>query len=154
MNSEYSIGVFKFPVGNLLIEATKAGISRIEFTSRKPASSTNKIILDAKKQLEEYFSVGRKKFDLKLDVQGTHFQKKVWKALQKVSFGKMVTYGELASLAGSPAAARAVGSVMNKNPVCIVVPCHRVFSKANPYLYGAGPEKKKMLLKHESLEHF
>ncbi len=87
---------------------------------------------------------------LELETQGTAFQKKVWKATQKIPYGETRTYGELAKQVGHPKAARAVGTVMAKNPVCVIVPCHRVVpSSGGIGNYAYGKAMKKWLLDHE-----
>ena len=108
------------------------------------------LILECKKQLEEYFAGKRKTFDLPLVPKGTEFQQKVWKALQEIPYGETRTYGEIAAAIGNPKAARAVGMANNKNPIGIIIPCHRVVG-ANGKLvgYAGGMEKKEFLLELE-----
>ena len=102
------------------------------------------------KQLDEYFSGKRKTFDVPLDAKGTKFQKQVWRELQKIPFGKTLSYGDIAKKIKNPKASRAVGGANNKNPIAIVVPCHRVIG-ANGKLvgYAGGLHRKAWLLKHE-----
>ncbi len=90
-------------------------------------------------QLREYFAGERKNFDLPLKLQGTDFQKKVWRALLQIPYGTTVTYGDLAALAGHPRAARAVGSALRDNPLWLFIPCHRVVGAKDLGGYG-GPE--------------
>ena len=110
-----------------------------------------KLILEAKRQLEEYFDKKRTQFTLPLKPEGTDFQKKIWAELEKVPYGQTISYGELAKRAGNPRGARAAGSACNKNPVCIIIPCHRIVA-ANGKLtgYAYGLEMKQSLLGMES----
>ena len=109
------------------------------------------LIKCAAKQLEEYFSKKRKKFDLPLNPEGTEFQLKAWEALQCIPYGETRTYGEIAAAIGNPKASRAVGMANNKNPIHIIIPCHRVIG-ANGSLvgYASGLEIKQMLLELEN----
>lgn len=104
------------------------------------------------KQLNEYFTGERKKFDFPYKVQGTEFQQKVWKALCDIPYGETRSYKEIATIIGNPKASRAVGMANNKNPISIAVPCHRVVG-ANGKLvgYAGGLEMKKSLLELEQL---
>lgn len=101
-------------------------------------------------QLKEYFEGKRKKFDVKLNLLGTPFQKKVWKALMDIGYGKTLSYKDLAVKIGKPTAFRAVGNANAQNPVPIIIPCHRVI-KADGKLggYGGGLTLKKQLIEHE-----
>lgn len=105
------------------------------------------ILKQAKLQLEEYFKGQRTKFDLKLDMHGTEFQKKVWQALQSIPFGETRSYLQIATQIGNPKAVRAVGAANGRNPVSIIVPCHRVIG-ANGKLvgYAGGMDNKTKLL--------
>ncbi len=109
------------------------------------------LLLAAKRQLEEYFGGKRLNFTLPLKLRGTKFQLKIWSALQKIPYGTTVAYNQLAALAGSPRACRAAGSACNRNPICIIVPCHRVIGadgKLTGYAYGT--EMKQKLLELEN----
>lgn len=103
-------------------------------------------------QLTEYFAGKRKVFDLPLEPHGTEFQKKVWQALREIPYGTTCSYGEIAAKIGNPKASRAVGGANNKNPIAIVVPCHRVIG-ANGSLvgYASGLQTKEALLKLEGI---
>ncbi|GAB2976112.1 methylated-DNA--[protein]-cysteine S-methyltransferase [Saccharothrix stipae] len=101
-------------------------------------------------QLEEYFAGKRTDFDLPLSMAGTPFQRTVWEALKAIPHGETVSYGELAATIGRPTASRAVGLANGKNPISIIVPCHRVVgSTGNLTGYGGGIERKRMLLGFE-----
>ncbi|MGW5721697.1 methylated-DNA--[protein]-cysteine S-methyltransferase [Amycolatopsis sp. NPDC003865] len=101
-------------------------------------------------QLAEYFAGRRREFDLPLAFRGTPFQRSVWAALLDIPYGETASYGELAQLLGKPAAARAVGLANGKNPISIIVPCHRVIGSTGSLTgYGGGLERKRYLLDFE-----
>lgn len=108
---------------------------------------TPKILEEAKKQIDEYFKGKRKKFELKLKIEGTDFQKKVWNALLEIPYGETRSYKQIAEMIGNPKAFRAVGLANNKNKIGIIIPCHRVIG-ANGKLvgYASGLENKRFLL--------
>lgn len=110
---------------------------------------------EAKQQLTAYFAGTLTDFDLPLELFGTTFQQKVWETLKTIPYGTTISYGELAQQLGQPTASRAVGLANGRNPVSIVVPCHRVIG-ANGKLtgYGGGIERKQWLLNHERLIYF
>jgi methylated-DNA-[protein]-cysteine S-methyltransferase len=105
----------------------------------------------AVEQLEQYFAGGRTRFDLSLVPPGTAFQKKVWAALLRIPFGETATYGEIARAVGRPDASRAVGGANHRNPIAIIIPCHRVIG-ANGSMtgYGGGLPRKRLLLDLEA----
>ena len=101
-------------------------------------------------QLREYFEGQRTEFDLPLTLHGTEFQRRVWGALRAIPYGQTVSYGQLADRLGQPSASRAVGLANSKNPVSIIVPCHRVVGADGGLTgYGGGIERKRYLLAHE-----
>ncbi|MDB9528510.1 methylated-DNA--[protein]-cysteine S-methyltransferase [Oscillatoria sp. CS-180] len=108
------------------------------------------VLSHAQTQLEEYFAHQRQTFDLPLAPTGTDFQQRVWQALSDITFGTTISYGTLAQVIGMPSASRAVGAANGRNPISIVVPCHRVIA-ANQSLtgYAGGLDRKRWLLKHE-----
>lgn len=147
------------PLGKTRIVATERGICRMDFTEKIPSSRPSESgspkaaanLARAERQLREYFDGKRTEFDLPLDLQGTEMQQRVWKRLQEIPFGKTLSYGDLARRVGSPKAARAVGSACGKNPVSLVVPCHRVIgTDGGLHGYGGGLWRKKALLEHEN----
>ena len=113
-----------------------------------------KTLIKIQKQLEEYFSGKRRKFTLPLDPQGTAFDKKVWKATQKIPYGQVRTYKDIAKMIGKPKASRAVGNALGRNPIPILIPCHRVIA-SNGTLggYSSGLKIKKILLTLEKALH-
>jgi methylated-DNA-[protein]-cysteine S-methyltransferase len=103
------------------------------------------------KQFEEYFEGKRTQFDLRLAPEGTEFQKKVWKQLQEIQFGKTLTYQQMANQLGNPKVIRAAASANGRNPISIVIPCHRVIGSDGSLTgYAGGLHRKKWLLEHES----
>lgn len=145
------------PLGVIKITANDSGIVSLNFARKSLASTqknkiTNRHLRDCVRQLDEYFSGKRLSFDLPLDVTGTPFQKKVWNALRKIPHGQTVSYVDIAQRIGRPKASRAVGGANNKNPITIIVPCHRVVGKNGDLTgYASGLAKKKWLIDHESL---
>ena len=106
------------------------------------------------RQIEEFFAGKRQAFDFRLAPKGTKFQKRVWGELIKIPFGETISYGELARWVGNPKASRAVGLANGRNPVAIVVPCHRVIGAEGSLTgYGGGLDRKVWLLEHEASYH-
>ena len=138
------------PVGRLLLRADGVGLTEIAFGAREIRADADATLMRAERQLREYFAGMRRAFDLPLHPSGTPFQTRVWAELRKIPYGETITYGELARRIGNPGACRAVGMANHRNPLAIVVPCHRVIG-ANGALtgYAGGLEIKKMLLKLE-----
>ncbi len=103
-------------------------------------------------QLREYFEGGRREFDLPLHFEGTLFQRRVWQELTEIPYGETWSYGQLARRIGNPSASRAVGLANGRNPISILVPCHRVIGADGSLTgYGGGLERKRWLLAHEGL---
>lgn len=107
---------------------------------------------EARRQLTEYFAGHRRSFDLPVELVGTPFQRSVWDRIRSIGFGETLSYKELATQIGQPAAARAVGGATGRNPVSIIVPCHRVVGSDGSLTgYGWGPRRKTWLLAHEGI---
>ena len=124
---------------------------RAAFCEDNFINSETQLLKEASKQLDEYFNKKRKIFDLPLLPHGTDFQKKVWKALQTIPYGETCSYGKLAEITGNPKASRAVGNANNRNPIHIIIPCHRVIGHNGSLTgYAAGVEVKQKLLEIES----
>ena len=140
------------PVGVLTIAEEGGFITNIAFGERNfdGIMGENAVISQAKAQLEEYFAGARREFDLPLDMRGTDFQKRVWSALLTVPYGRTATYKDVAIKAGSPKGARAVGMANNKNPIVIVVPCHRIVGADGSLVgFAGGIDTKRFLLELE-----
>lgn len=143
----------KCTLGTVLLKGDHLGISRISITDKE--SNTSETIpselKEAVLQLKEYFAGNLKQFTLPLNPEGTDFQKKVWKELQKVPFGKTVSYLELSKKLGDIKAIRAVAAANGKNPLWVVVPCHRIIGSDGSLTgYAGGLWRKKWLLDHEN----
>ena len=139
------------PIGQLEIEASSSGISRIVFTDTpdKPVKA-NAIIKQCKAELKEYFAGQRYRFDVPWDQRGTAFQRAVWQCLMDIPYGGIVSYRDIAQEIDNPKAVRAVGAANGKNPISVIVPCHRVIgSNGSLTGYAWGLERKTWLLKHE-----
>jgi methylated-DNA-[protein]-cysteine S-methyltransferase len=140
-------------VGPLFLEKSSDGLLRLQFDGdpRPDSRADAKAFRDEVDQLAAYFAGDRDRFDLALAPRGTPFQLRVWKALQKIPFGRTATYGEIARAIGSPTASRAVGGANHMNPLAIIVPCHRVIGSTGDLTgYGGGLPTKRWLLDHES----
>ncbi len=136
---------YNSPLGKLWIIADTTSLLEISFTE-KPAPAT-KISEMTARELDEYFSGRRKIFDIPIRLVGTEFQKKVWHALQKIPYGEVRTYKDIAFAVDCPRAFRAVGMANNKNPIPIIVPCHRVIGADGGLTgYAGGLEIKRKLL--------
>lgn len=151
------------PVGELLLTAGADGLTRVWFESHRgghapdPAwpraagrGTAARAIACAREQLGAYFAGERTAFDLPLAARGTPFQERVWAALRGIPFGETISYLELARRIGDAAAVRAVGAANGRNPLSIVVPCHRVIGADGSLTgFGGGIERKRWLLAHE-----
>ncbi len=152
MNEEF-YSYFESPIGIVEIVADKNNLRAVKFIDELPEETKkgNKITISARKQLKEYFSGKRKKFDIPFEFKGSKFQNEVWKALTKIPYGSVVTYQDIAKLTGNEKAVRAVGSANGKNPIPIIVPCHRVIAKNGKLSgYAGGVERKEWLIEHEA----
>jgi methylated-DNA-[protein]-cysteine S-methyltransferase len=146
------------PVGKLTLISNGKALTHLEFENpRYPAKAAPRgddaIIAKTRKQLDTYFAGKLKAFDLALAPEGTDFQQRVWAALLKIPYGATRSYGQQAAVIGSPKAVRAVGLANGRNPIAIIIPCHRVIG-ANGSLtgYGGGIERKRWLLQHEGAQ--
>ncbi len=153
------------PIGELALAASEAGLRAVYFpTSRHgPPSASDPAALEdtargpardllerAHRQLTEYFASTRTIFDVPLDVVGSAFQRRVWEALRAIPYGTTLSYSELARRLGDPRATRAVGAANARNPIPIIVPCHRVVGAHGDLTgFGGGLDRKRWLLEHE-----
>lgn len=138
------------PLGPIKITATDNAITSVAFSNNKPsipAPPETPLLKETERQLSEYFSGGRKTFDLPFAAEGTEFQKNVWKAVQSIPYGETRSYGQIAEKIGRPSAFRAVGTANSKNPILILIPCHRIVGfDGSPVGYAGGLDRKEKLL--------
>jgi methylated-DNA-[protein]-cysteine S-methyltransferase len=161
--------VMESPVGALLLAVTPRGVCRISYDADPEAQAERlaraygsrvlrapRAVDDVKRELDEYFEGRREAFDLSIDLAGAaEFTRDVLHELARVPFGEVTTYGQLAQLVGRPRAARAVGTVMNRNPIPIVLPCHRVVGSTGSLVgYAGGLDRKEQLLRLEGARLF
>ena len=141
---------YQSPIGMFKICEDKGFLVSCEYTRKRGVSDQSSLLKEAMGQLDEYFSLKRTRFNLPLRPLGTKFQQDVWKALRRIPYGKTRTYGDIAREVKNPKACRAVGNANGKNPLSIIVPCHRVVGK-HPQSggFGMGMKKKTFLLNLE-----
>jgi methylated-DNA-[protein]-cysteine S-methyltransferase len=147
------IACISTPLGIARIAGNSEGLSSVSVLDfdEEPTAVIPEILEDAAYQLREYFNGDRKLFDLALNPQGTAFQKRVWEELLKIPFGKTISYWQLSKNLGDIKAMRAVAAANGKNPLWIVIPCHRVIGSDGSLTgYAGGLHRKKWLLDHES----
>ncbi|WP_072303806.1 methylated-DNA--[protein]-cysteine S-methyltransferase [Cellulophaga fucicola] len=142
----------KTPLGIAKIEGDEDGLSVISVLDDAEVTTViPEVLEDAVYQLQEYFSGERTTFSIELNPEGTDFQKKVWNGLLEIPYGKTCSYLELSKVLGDPKAIRAVAAANGKNPLWIIIPCHRVIgSNGSLTGYAGGLHRKKWLLEHES----
>jgi len=143
------------PIGILKLSSDQTCLKSISFDAEPVAEEgyIPDILILAQKQLEDYFSGSLLVFDLPVDPDGTEFQRRVWEMVAKVGFGTTKSYGEIAREVGSPDASRAVGMANGRNPIPLIIPCHRIIGHSGKLTgYAGGLEHKKWLLVHE--QHF
>jgi methylated-DNA-[protein]-cysteine S-methyltransferase len=149
------------PIGRLLLLADESSLTGLymEVAGHEPAGRAGWVerpqaepLRTAADQLTEYFAGARRRFDLPLGMPGTPFQQRVWQELAQIPFGETWSYGQLAKRIGNPGASRAVGLANNRNPISIIVPCHRVIGADGSLTgYGGGLDRKRWLLAHEGM---
>lgn len=140
------------PTGRLTVIGGDTGIRRVGWNLPKDGCSDtpHPVVDEAIRQLREYLDGTRREFDLPLDPEGTPFQQKVWDVLRAIPYGETITYGEQARRLGDPRRARAVGAANGRNPIAVIVPCHRVVGADGSLTgYAGGVERKDWLLRHE-----
>ena len=141
------------PIGPLLLSADEGRLSRIQFGAATACSSSAPPFAEAEAQLQAYFAGELERFELPLAARGTEFQRSVWDALAEIPYGGTTSYSELAARIGRPGACRAVGAANGRNPLPVIVPCHRVIGAAGALTgYGGGLERKRHLLALEGAE--
>ena len=154
--------LYESPHGEMLLAATDAAVSGVYFSGQKyfpkdesgwRRSGDHAALRQAKQELAEYFAGTRDRFDVALDPLGTPFQRAVWNAICTVRYGETISYGELARRAGAAGRARAVGAATGRNPVGVIVPCHRIVGADGSLTgYAGGLERKRALLALEAGE--
>jgi methylated-DNA-[protein]-cysteine S-methyltransferase len=142
---------YKSKIGYIKILGTKSKILSINFVRiKKGKNSDIRILKQCVKQLDEYFRGHRRKFSVDIVLNGTHFQKSVWRQLQKIPYGHTVLYKDIARTIKNKDGVRAVGNANHKNKLAIVIPCHRVIGSDGSLVgYGGGLWRKKWLIEHE-----
>lgn len=156
----YHSGTLTAPIGRVVVIASDRGLHNVSFDPDGLPRSldgctvteqpSHPVVAAALRQLREYFAGTRTTFDMKLDLEGTEFQVSAWKALAKVKFGRTASYAQQAASIGRPTATRAVGAANGKNPVAIVLPCHRIVgSNGSLTGFAGGLDTKQWLLDHE-----
>jgi methylated-DNA-[protein]-cysteine S-methyltransferase len=156
----YFYKLFDSPVGELKLVASHDGLAAVLWENDDPArvslgasieAKDHPILLEAERQLREYFDGRRRVFDLALDFVGTEFQRRVWAALLTIPYGETRSYAQIARQIGRPDSVRAVGAANGRNPISIIVPCHRVIGASGKLIgFAAGLETKARLLALEA----
>jgi methylated-DNA-[protein]-cysteine S-methyltransferase len=149
---------FDSPIGELLAVGdgrTLHGLhmqeGRTAIAVRPEWEAADEPFAELRAQLDDYFSGRRTDFEVPLTLGGSPFQRRVWRALQDIPYGETITYGEQARRVGVPSAPRAVGAANGRNPICVIVPCHRVIGADGSLTgYGGGVERKRALLELEA----
>lgn len=149
---------YDFPVGRMVVRSLGGAITQLEFARRCDTVvpihdiSETPVMEETKRQLELYFCGELREFSIPLLPRGTEFQVKVWEALQKIPYGTTASYKDIAVAIGSPKSCRAVGGANNKNPISIIIPCHRVIGADGKLVgYGGGLDIKEKLLHLEGI---
>jgi len=150
---------YQSPIGRLLIAGTGGRLEAIffpnsieQFEISDEAQYNEEIFTDLLRQLDEYFAGKRRTFEIDVFPAGTDFQQKVWRELQNVPFGQTASYGEIATRIDNPKACRAIGMANGKNPIPIIIPCHRIIGKDGSLTgFGGGLDIKRKLLELEGI---
>ncbi|GAA1573662.1 MULTISPECIES: methylated-DNA--[protein]-cysteine S-methyltransferase [Kribbella] len=140
------------PIGDLTLAVDETGLCRLHFGGTDRPRSADPLLTEAAEQLKAYFAGELQEFTLPLSVRGgSDFERAVWKQLTRIPYGEMQTYGDVAKIVGDAGAARAVGTACNRNPIAIVVPCHRVVGAGGKMVgFGGGIPTKRHLLELEA----
>lgn len=148
------------PIGELLLGAEDGALCRLNFGRGRPPRSTSAthdpvrddpVLRETARQLERYFAGRLTRFTVPLSLRGSDFERRVWAALRHIPYGETRSYGDIAKAVGDPSAARAVGIANNRNPVAVIVPCHRVIGADGKLVgYGGGLQRKRHLLSLEA----
>lgn len=153
MRNRSCLYLYDSPIGRIIIIENGSAITDLYFSDSAGAGGTfekTALLEEAAVQLNEYFAGERRVFDLPVELKGTAFQLRVWQALQNIPYGQTRSYGQIARVLGNEKACRAVGMANNRNPVSIIIPCHRVIGFNGKLVgYGGGLDKKAYLLELE-----
>lgn len=135
-------------LGNILINSREGCLSELRFTDGEVTGQlSDEVLLETKKQLDEYLAGNRKIFNIPIGLGGTGFQQKVWMAVNEIIFGQTTTYMKISQKLGNPAAIRAVGAAIGANPILIILPCHRIIGTSGQLTgYAGGLDRKRSLL--------
>lgn len=154
--------IFDSPIGKLTVVSNGRAVTALHIEGDRYFAGVAKewrrdgsdwLLIRTQKELDEYFSGKRTVFDIPVVAHGTEFQRAVWKEVAKIPFGTSMSYGDIATKLGKPKAVRAVGTAVGRNPVCLIVPCHRVLTSSGGYGgYVAGVDRKQQLLSHEGID--
>lgn len=139
-------------IGWLEVTATEEGLLAVAFVANAPGKSVENhpCVQECVAQLDAYFRGARQTFAINLLLQGTAFQQQVWRQLRTIPYGKTASYQEIAAAIGNPNAGRAVGGANGRNPIAIIIPCHRILGRNGKLVgYGGGLWRKEWLLQHE-----
>ncbi|MCK9349334.1 MAG: methylated-DNA--[protein]-cysteine S-methyltransferase [Sphaerochaeta sp.] len=149
--SNLSFTTYESPIGTLYLTSNQDALLGVSFISEIREEQESSPVLDmAMQQLDAYFNGKLQQFTVPFELQGTAFQKTVWEALCTIPYATVVSYQDIAIAIGNPKAVRAVGMANNKNPISIIIPCHRVIGKQGSLTgYAGGLDKKQWLLSHE-----
>ncbi|PFA24499.1 MULTISPECIES: methylated-DNA--[protein]-cysteine S-methyltransferase [Bacillus cereus group] len=143
---------YESEIGLLEITANDEGITSVIFVEERKEENTSKIVEQCLAELDEYFHQKRTEFTVPLSAAGTLFQKSVWDALYTIPYGVSASYLDIAEKVGNTKAVRAIGGANSRNPISIIVPCHRVIGKSGKLVgYAGGLWRKEWLLKHEGI---
>jgi methylated-DNA-[protein]-cysteine S-methyltransferase len=156
MTNETATMPFESPVGRLELECDGDVLIGVWLPNerrhgRRDVDDIPPVLKDTASQLEEYFAGERRSFDVPMELDGTGFQREVWSELARIPYGETISYGELARRVGRPSAPRAVGQANGRNPIPIIVPCHRVLASNGIGGYGGGLDLKRALLAIEGV---
>jgi len=156
---DYYYKTMSSPVGMLKLIAGTRGLAAVLWIHERPhpmelaatiEAPEHPLLLQTEQQLREYFGGERDAFPIPLDLRGSEFQRQVWKVLQTIPYGETRSYGDVAKLVGDPTAVRAVGGAVNRNPIAIILPCHRVIGASGKLVgFGGGLANKSFLLQLE-----
>lgn len=152
--SPKAVASVQSPIGPITLISQGEKIVRVELGKKARTEGSSKVLTEAKKQIDLYFSGKLERFSVPIEAAGTNFQKSVWKEIAKLGFGKAISYGEIAAKIGNPAASRAVGAAVGSNPTPLLVGCHRVLGasgKITGFTGAKGIKTKAWLLNHEEI---